>query len=256
MGDKDIKRTAFDLTTENSAKLKDFSSKMGSNFSRVMNYMLRIMLGAHPEVKQSIAEFCNSKIQDIDSEMKNMSEFEKQDEIQKKRQYQEMAYFFSVDLDAIQTRKNNMRKVYLKEGYLLIPSDESWVILDNLSNPAECMYAGVVETREPLDGKKKYHAKHYIFFSNYQYGKDYPSNYEDEIYEACCEKDPAFKEILNAVVEPSYDGREILQNMTNLDAYKASPVPGLFHIVVKGDPTYWNDANPDYKPPFGAVIIR
>lgn len=256
MSEKEIKRTAFDLTIENSDRLKDFSGKMGSNFSRVMNYMLRIMLSAHPEVKQSIAEFCNGKIKDIDSEMNQMSDFEKQDAFQKKRQYQEMAYFFSVDLDATQTRKNNMRKVYLKEGYLLIPNGEDWVLLDNFSNPANCMYAGVVETREPMDGKTKYHAKHFVYFTDYEYGKDYPSDLDEKVYAACCEKDPSFKDVMNAIVEPIYEGKGVIANMKNIEAYKAAPCPGLFHIVVKGDPTYWNDANPDYEPPFGSMIIR
>lgn len=257
MKDKDTKRTSFDLTVENSDNLKDFSEKMGSNFSRVMNYLLRIMLNAHPEVKKSLSDFCNEKIRDIRSEMEGMTDFEKQDALQKQRQYQEMAYFFSVGLDATQTRSNTMKKVYLKEGYLVIPNKADWIVLDNFSKPEECMYAGVVETREPLDGSKKYHAKHFVFFTDYKYGKDYPSDLDEQVYAACCEKDPSFKEVLNAVVEPDYAGEShTIANMINLDAYKAAPCPGLFHIVEHGDPLYWNDAQPDYEPPAGCEIIR
>ncbi len=257
MKEKDTKRTSFDLEKENSENLKEFSEKMGSNFSRVMNYMLRIMLAATPTIKKSLADFCNSQIKEIKEQMVGMSDFEKQDAIGLQRQYQELAYFFSVGLDAAQTRGGNpMRKVYLKEGYVLIPATSDWVLLDNFKKPEDCMYAGVIETREPMDGSKKYNAKHYVYFCDYKYGKDYPSDFDEKVYAAACEKDPSFKEILNAVVPAQYEGKEIFANMTNLEAYKASPCPGIFHIVEQGDPIYWNNANPDYEPPFGCIIIR
>ena len=146
-----------------------------------------------------------------------------------------------------------MRKVYLKEGYVLIP--ENWIILDNFSTPSDCMYAGVVETREPLDRKKKYNAKHYVYFCDYKYGNEYPSNFDAAIYAACCEKDESFNEILNDVVIPAYTGNATVENMTNLAEYLAAPCPGLFHIVEQGDPMYWN-MDPNYTAPYGAVIIR
>lgn len=251
------KRTAFDLDVENSDRFKDFSEKMGTNFSRAMNYLLRIQLSLNPEVKKIMADFCNQQIADLRESMKEMSDFEKQDALQIQRQFQELAYFYSLGLDATQTRGGTpMKKVYLKEGYVLIPSTSDWVLLDNYKNPAECMYAGVVETREPLDGKKKYNPKHYVYCCNYQYGKDYPTDMDEEVYAAICEKDPSFKEILNAVVLPQYNGKECFANMTNVEEYKSAPCPGMFHIVEQGDPTYWNNANPDYEPPFGCMIIR
>ena len=251
------KRTAFDLTVENSNRFKDFSEKMGTNFSHAMNYLLRIQFALNPEVKKTMADFCNQQISDLREQMKTMSNFEKQDAIQLQRQFQELAYFYSLGLDATQTRGGNtMRKVYLKEGYVIIPSTNEWVILDNYKNPAECMYAGVVETREPMDGQKKFNAKHYVYFCNYRYGKDYPTDMDEEVYAAICEKDPSFKDVLNAVVVPQYNGKETIDNMVNLEEYKAAPCPGMFHIVEQGDPTYWNNANPDYEPPFGCMIIR
>jgi hypothetical protein len=251
------KRTAFDLDVENSELFKDFSERMGTNFSRAMNYLLRIQLSLNPEVKKMLADFCNQQIADLREQMKEMSDFEKQDALQLQRQFQELAYLYSLGLDATQTRGGNtMKKIYLKEGYVLIPSTNDWVLLDNYKNPAECMYAGVVETREPMDGKKKFNAKHYVYCCDYQYGKDYPSDMDEEVYAAICEKDPSFKDVLNAVVVPQYNGKEVVANMTNLEEYKAAPCPGMFHIVEQGDPTYWNNANPDYEPPFGCMIVR
>lgn len=148
-------------------------------------------------------------------------------------------------------KDKTMKKVFLKEGYVLLPTLEDWIILDNFSNPADCMYAGVVETRQPLDGQKKYNTKHFVYFCDYKYGCDYPSNFEDGIYAACCEKDPSFKDVLNAVVKPNYEGGV----MKNENEYKAAPCPATFHIVEKGDPLYW-DLDPDYEPAYGAMIVR
>ncbi len=253
-----IKRTAFDLEEENSDKFRDFSDKLGTNFSKSMNYLLRIMFSLSPEVKKTMAGFCNQKISDLREQMKGMSEFSREKAEQIQRQYQDLAYFYSLGLDATQTRGGNttMRTINLKEGYLLIPSSSDWVVLDNYNDPAKCMFAGVVETREPLDGKKKYHAKHYVYFCDYRYGKEYPANMYEDVYAAIIEKDPAFREILDAVVEPQYNGAETFENMTNMDEWAASPCPGMFHIVEQGDPLYWNKTMPDYKPPYGCIIIR
>lgn len=257
MKSKDTKRTSFDLTADNSERLKDFSEAMGSNYSNVVNYLLRVMVGASPPVRKSIVDYCNSKIKDLSRYIDGKSEFEKQDLMQIEREYQEIAYFFAVGLTAEQTRRQTMRKIYLKEGYLVIPDNKDWVVLDNFTRPEDCMYAGVVDTREPLDGSRKYNAKHYVFFCDYKYGKDYPLSLQDKVFNACVEKDPSFKEILNDVVYPDYGGKEeIVSNMKNLDAYKSSPCPGLHNIVEHGDPIYWNRFHPDYEPPFGCEIIR
>lgn len=256
MKEKDTKRTSFDLSIENSNNLGSFSEKLGTSYSRVMNYMLRIFLAMKPDIKSELAEFCNSKMEEITQNMEIMSEFEKQEAKQKMIQYQELSYFFMEGQKPDVKKESGMRKIYLKEGYVLIPDSEDWVILDNYSKPTDCMYAGVVETREPLDGKKKYNAKHFVYFTDYKYGRDYPSDLEDAIFAACCKKDASFKDILNAVVKPIYEGKEVVANMKNLDEYKAAPCPGLFHIVEQGDPMYWNDADPDYAPPYGSMIIR
>ncbi len=254
---KTTKRTSFDLDVENSDNLKEFAEKMGSNLSAVVNYMLRITLSASPEVRRAITDFCNTQREDLKRQSEGMSAFEKQNYIKPQREYQELAYFFSVGLDASQTRgADPMKKVYLKEGYVLIPSDPDWILLDNFKDPKECMYAGVVEVRQPLDGSKTYEAKHYVFCSDYRYGSDYPAGMDDEVYSAACEKDPAFKDILNAVVTPKYNGKECFANMINVKEYGSAPTPGLFHIVEQGDPTYWNKLDPDFEPPFGCMIVR
>ena len=254
--DKDTKRTSFDLLKENSELLGNYSSRVGSSYSRVINYMIRIFMAASPDVKRSIADFCDSKIKDIESDMQNKDVFERDADKKMIQEYQKLAYFFREGESPERKEETGMKKIYLKSGYVLIPDDKTWICLDNMAPPKECMYAGVVETRQPLDGKKHYNTKHYVFFCDYKYGADYPKDFDDKVYAACAEKDPDFKDILNATVTPVYDGEPVMANMTNLDEYKAAPTPGLFHIVEKGDPLYWNETDPNYEPPLGIMIIR
>lgn len=253
---KDTKRTSFDLSTENSQSLEKFSKLIGASYSKIVNSMLHIFLTLKPDMKAEFAEFCSKKMEEIKENMALMSEFEKQEAQQNLEHYQELRAFFLDGKEPEPKEKTGMRKVYLKEGYLLIPDSPDWILLDNFSTPSDCMYAGVVETREPMDGQKKYHAKHFVFFSDYPCAHDYPSDMDDAVFSACCDKDPTFKDILNAIVTPAYNGPEIVSNMTNFAEYKAAPCPGLFHIVEKGDPLYWSDLTPDYTPPYGAMIVR
>ena len=56
MKEKDTKRTSFDLSIENSNNLGVISEKMGSSYSRVINYMLSLFLKLSPEVKEELSE--------------------------------------------------------------------------------------------------------------------------------------------------------------------------------------------------------
>lgn len=257
--DKKIKRTSFDLTMENSNALGAYSEKIGGTYSRVVNYMLRIFLKLHPNVQANLVDFCNQKIEEMTADIELMNGFALDEAKKIRQQYQEIAYFLLAGEENTQKEADGMRKIYLKEGYVIVPNRPDWVILDNLSNPSDCMYAGVVETRQPLTGDKVYNAKHYVFFSNYKYGSDYPAELYEKVYDAAVEKDADFKIILNATVKPVYkegSSKTSASSILNLDAYKAAPCPGLFCIAEQGDPLYWNPADPNYEPPFGAMIIR
>lgn len=133
---------------------------------------------------------------------------------------------------------DNMRIISLKSGVVVVPKD--WIVLDNFSDPSECMYAGVVEVRQPLEGHID--ANHFVFFSNYKYGIDYPEDMDEKVYAACVQKDPSFQKILDALKTKGKD--------------EYGGIPGLFHIVEKGDPMRWTKDEPDFKPPYGAMIIR
>lgn len=252
---KDMKRTSFDLTSENSYALKKFSQEIGESYSAIINRMIRIFLNTSPDISDFLGQCCTEKVASINDNLNGMSEFQKQQAISEIVCYQELSTFFTQCLphEKKVLKDKGMRKIYLKDGYLLIPDDPDWIILDNYATPSDCMYAGVVETCEPLDGNKKYNPKHYVFFSNYRYASNYPDGMDDAIYAACIQKDPSFKRILNATVTPEYDGKEIYTNMTNLDAYRAAPCPGIYHIVEQGDPMYFAI---HYEPPYGAMIIR
>lgn len=253
---KETKRTSFDLSINNSEILKHYASASEKNLSQIINATIQITMGAAPEVRRAISGFCSSKILEIEQEISCMSDFQKQEAMQLKKQYQDLAHYFSVGLEP-EKENENQRKIYLQDGYVLIPNSPDWIVLDNYSNPANYLYAGVVETREPVNGKKQYDPKHYVFFTNYKYGRDYPETLEDEIYAACCAKDPSFKQILNNVVTPQYkDQKHTFQNMINLEAYKAAPCPGLFHIIEQDDLMEMRSYQPDYQPPYGCMIVR
>ena len=69
-----------------------------------------------------------------------------------------------------------MKKVFLKEGYVIFPED--WIILPDIyDSPDKCLYAGVVESRN----SEKYKIPHFVFFSNYRYGADYPTDLDDKV---------------------------------------------------------------------------
>lgn len=148
--------------------------------------------------------------------------------------------------------ENNTKNIELKEGYLSCPKD--WIILDELNSPADCLYAGVVATRPPLNGTGNIQTNVFVFFSNYQYGKDYPAEMESIIYDECVKKDPGFSKILGQRVTPVYD--EDKHSLLNQEEYMAAYEPGLFHIDTQEEVEAWKKIFSDYCPPYGAVIIR
>lgn len=148
--------------------------------------------------------------------------------------------------------ENNTKNISLKEGYLSFPED--WIILDEFNNPANCLYAGVVATRYPLDGTGKITPKIFVFFTNHRYAKDYPEEMESIIYDECVKKDPGFRKILDQRVTPVYD--ENKHTLLNQEEYMSAYEPGLFHIDTQEDVAAWEKIFPDYCPPYGAVIIR
>ena len=105
--DKDTKRTSFDLQKENSELLNIYAKKAGSSFSRVVNHMIRIFMAVSPNVKTSIADFCDAKIKEIQAEMPTKGEFEKKECQKMISEYQQMAYFFR---DGEEPKKKESRK--------------------------------------------------------------------------------------------------------------------------------------------------
>ena len=232
MNKKDTKRTSFDLSLENSSYLEAFSKERGISYSTTINDLVNIFLGAETIIKTELAEFCSTKLQKLKENLtkEKMSEFEKQETKLIIAQYQKIRQFFD---EEEKTKKPNtnlpeMKRIDLKEGYVVIPDSDNWIILDNFFNPSEHMYVGVVEPKELLDGK------HFVFFTDYKYANQYPCNLKCDIFMACQQEEPLFKELLKESIE-SY--------------------PRLFHIVEYGDPTYW-DLEPNYEPPYKSMIIR
>ncbi len=257
--DKKVYRTSFDLTPENAKRLKEYSIKTGKKYTDIINDMIEVILSKDEELNLVFEELIEKHIHLKKEELKEKEAFEKQQTEKIINYLNRMKGYFVTDEEPdkeAEEKTPGMRKINLKQGYVIIPDKKDWIILDNYSKPEEKMYVGVVETRQPIDGKKTYDAKHYVFFCDYKYGNEYTDEMEEEIFAACIEKDPEFKTILDAKVEPKYNGKHLLKNMINIEEYKAAPIPGLFNIVEKGDPNYWTKEESNYEPPFGAMIIR
>ncbi len=144
-------------------------------------------------------------------------------------------------------------KIPLKDGYALVPDD--WTILDDYFDPAEHMYAGVVEiSSKSLNREKTFTPKHFVFFSDYRYGADYPDGFDDLVYAACCKKDRYFRKVKKLVVKPLKAYRDGILETVNEKEYLSSPRIGTFHLPQFGDPMYWS--YPGYTPPYGAMIVQ
>ncbi len=149
-----------------------------------------------------------------------------------------------------------MKRVMLKDGYLIIPKD--FIVLQDTVDAAEkCLYAGVVESRN----HEKYGIPHFVFFSNYKYGKEFDDELHTKVYEACAKAYPEFKKYFNMQVDipQQKGGAEKWQDpefLARMEKWDQAPCFGLFAIVEKGDPLYWNSIHPNYEPPYGAMIVR
>lgn len=241
--EKGTKRTSFDLTERNSKILKDFSEAKNSNMSRVVNNLIHVTMDIDSETKKIMTKFLEKQLSECGEKYDNATAFEKQDIQRQMSQYQGLIYLFK-DSKSIRAEEEKpvMKKIDLNEGYVLIPNKDDWIILDNFAQPNSKKYAGVVEVKAPQN--QRYN--HYVFFSDYKYGKDYPAGFEEEVYKACVEKDSNFQKVLDVQPIPGVERK----------VTKDSVIPGLFHIVEMNDPMYWNDFTPNYEPPYGAVIIR
>jgi len=136
-----------------------------------------------------------------------------------------------------------MRKVLLKDGYCVFPSD--WIVLDNIFGaPEDCMYAGYV-----VNSNKSYGTPHFVFFSNKYHSSEYDSEFRSRVLEECEMVYPDIRKLLEMHV-PDTGKRE------DDEAWEKAPDIHLVYIREKGDPAYWGPKNRNTLPSNGEMIVR
>lgn len=250
------KKMSIDFTLPEHRLVKEYADERNESSSSIINSLVATFLPLKPSIKQKLYDFCMDNYGKSINELQNTSSFDEQDAAVEASQWINLARYFKLnDKESEELKGSNMKRVMLKDGYLIIPKD--FIVLNDTVAPAEeCMYAGVVEARNG----SKYGIPHFVFFSNYKYGREYDDELETKVYEACEKAYPDFKKFFNMQIKmPNSASGEDWQDpefLKKMDEWDKAPTFALFHIVEKGDPIYWNSINPNYEPPYNAMIVR
>lgn len=235
---ENLKRTSFDLTMRNSTLLKEYSKENQKNMSKAINEIIHLVLDSDPEVKQTISMSCLKMAKTMDEfiETEKESEFHKQRDIDKKIQCIRLANIFSYDRNTQMPKP--MQKIPLKNGYVLIPDSSDWMVLDNMENPSNCMYAGVVELYTVADKK----VFHYLYLCNNKPMKPEDSLVKKAVYEACCEKNPNFENEFQLNDSPMKEER--------------IPESCFYPIIEEEEVKQIKEIDASYTLPYGCMIVR
>lgn len=216
--------------------------------STIINTLIEVFMQLSPAVIQDIGAYCLKRYLEEKAAADTLTGFAQQEKAICADQYYRISEYFGVKAPDV---RPGMKKVFLKEGYVIFPED--WIILpDVYDSPDKCLYAGVVESRN----SEKYHIPHFVFFSDYKYGADYPANLADKVFERCAAVYPDFKRLYNMQLPTPDISRTDPEGLELMKKWQDAPEFGLFHIVEKDDPLYWNQVTPNYEPPYGAMIVR
>lgn len=240
----DKKKVSIDFSQHSYNLLTEHARTTKKSNSAIINDLCQAILPLSDNILKKFGKFCDENLTEAIEEHQSKTGFEALETAKELAQWIALSKFFPYEEE--NTRK--MKRFRLKEGYCIVPQD--YIVLDNIFGPPEeCMYAGVVESRN----SEKYGIPHFLFFCNTKYANYYTDEMEATIYAACAKKFPDFNKY--------YDMQKDLplkeaQDQEKVKEWMSLPFFGLFHIVEKGDPLYWNPVTPDYIPPDGAMIIR
>lgn len=236
------KKVSIDFTEPEYTLLTEQGKKEGKSNSFIINKLIGIFLRISPDVSKKVGRFCYEQYLTEQENLEKLLGFERDDAQRRTDQFAALSQYFGYDVKA--DKNPGMKISFLKHGYVMYPND--WIVLNDIFGPTDtCSYAGVVESRN----SSKYGIPHFIFFSNVKYGRDYTDEMTSTIYEACSKVYPDFKKYWNMQLPiPNLNDEDAV------DAWQNAPEFSVFHIPVKGDPISW--PREDYKPPFGAMIIR
>ncbi len=238
------KKISIDFGIPEHALLTKEASRKGISNSSVVNELIATFCTLPPDIKSDLCKFCEEKKRECRAqESESFSDFEIENRYAK---WMNLTKYFTVSPD--EYLDNGMRKIFLKAGYVIFP--KNYVVLEDLGSYEEHKYCGVLACRND----KKYDVPVFMFPCDYRYAKDYTDELEETVLQSVKKVFPRITELWN--MQSNYDIFKDGYDEKKADEYFAAPQFGFFHIVVKGDPLYWNSVNPNYRPPDGAMICR
>lgn len=239
------KKVSIDFSEPEYKLMVEKAKKEGKSNSAVINSLVSLILRLSPDVADMIGSYCYEEYQKETAKLEQQSGYERNETQKRADQFYTVSSYFGIDRDSYK-KKTGMCFTFLKNGYVTYPKD--WIILENVFGPTDdCMYAGCVECRNA----GKYNIPHFIFFCNQKYANEYSDEMVEKIYAACARAYPEFKKLFNMQV-PNPN----LKSQESLKKWNDAPCFGIFHIIEKDDPLYWHNGQPNYKPPYGAMIVR
>ena len=240
------KKVSIDFGMPEYKLMIDYAQKKNQSNSMVINELVSTFIPLSTSMRKELNEFCGNKLIECLNRLQNKNGFEAQDINVEAAQWKALVKYFSVD--NVDLPKANMKKMMLKNGYCIFPND--WIILGNIcGEPEDCMYAGVVESRNSAI----YGIPHFLFFCDKKYAREYDEELKAKVYAECERVFPQFKKLFNMQINLTIEEEKDMDKMAE---WEKAPCFGLFHLVEKGDPMYWNALRPDYIPPAGAMIVR
>ena len=241
------KKMSIDFNLPEYKLLTDEAKRRNESSGYVVNQLIGLILSLPAGMRQEIGTFCGNKYAECAGRYRQVcSDFEKQERHLEMQRWNDLRSFFCAGLPECDSKQ--MQKIRIKDGYCVCPSD--WVVLGEVEGkPSDCMYAGVVESRN----WSRYNIPHFLFFCNVKYACDYTEDLYKKVYAEVAKAYPDFDKYLNMQVELSKDD---INNEKLVREWEKAPCFGLFHLVEKGDPLYWNSVTPTYVPPAGAMVVR
>ena len=232
----------FDLSNFRVASRE--AKKLGTTFSRYLNYLISLTLDVPTLVQGELSTFCAQKSASVD-EQNSLYWMYRERNIQES--YKELAIFWAQKDPYTKGKNMLMRKTDMKDGYIVYPAD--WVVLDGVQCDAkDSVRACVIEVKNG----KKYGMPHFLFFTNKDVGDPFTIDEENAIHLACIKAVPNFAQVLRDGVDQPTMPMSDPRYKEAAKRFLASPIPGIFYNPATDDPYYCMQD----EPLFGCRIVR
>lgn len=245
--DSDSSKFSIIVSGDNKKVLDDLTTNYMFKYGPMINKIISTFCRMPRPIKKVIEKTCLNEYKRITAELEHTEgEYFRKPLEQEKESYLEILKLINNGIYEIEDEKedeNQMKKIKLADGYLIIPAD--WIVV-NPENASNCRYAAVLECRNSA----KYGVPHFIYLNNFQYGRDFTDSMEEDFYRKCTKAWDRFSEIKELsdknqlVSDPDNKGQYL-----NTKEHLAAPIIGLFSIDEQGN-------NLTGETPYGAMIVR